>query len=175
VREISTKKGLSKMAYSEKIKKEAYQLFMIGKSYEEISNQLKSTFKKETKKMHRSTIEKWASAGAWIEDKAEIAKKALRKAKSKKPEEKPKEENFAELLSKYHADSYEMDSELRLLAHEKLKTYFETAECEVLTVKQFLEIFKISTMNIIKLHEIAKGREPVDELLDDLLKMRGQI
>jgi hypothetical protein len=67
-----------------------------------------------------------------------------------------------------------MDSELRLIAHQKLKTYFDSAECEVLTVKQFLEVFKISTMNIIKLYEIAKGREPVDELLDDLLKMRGQ-
>jgi|688.fasta_scaffold524945_1 hypothetical protein len=162
------------MVYSEKIKKEAYQAYMKGKSYQEISNYLKSTFKKETKNLHRSTIEKWASAGLWIEDKAKIAKKALRKAKSKKPEEKPKKENISKLLVQYHADSYEMDSELRLLAHEKLKSYFDSTECESLTIKQFLEVFKISTTNIIKLYEIAKGREPVDELLDDLLKMRGQ-
>lgn len=140
-------------------------------SFEEICKNLKAKFKKDCKNLHRSTIQTWARSSRWDLDKADLAKKAIKKAKATQIKEL---DDFKETLEDYHAESYLMDADLRKHTFKKLLAYLESMNIDALNAKFFLDVFRVSTNNIARLYAIANGDKDDEPLLDDLLKMRGQ-
>lgn len=153
--------------YSEKIKTEARSLFLKNQSLNEIVSALRSRYSKACNGLHRSTVDVWVKKGGWEKDKARIAEGAIKKATSKLVD------SFENELENYHAESYEMDSKLRQQSYKKLQDFIQNNPCDIYTVRVFADVFRISTANIVKLWEIAKGGKDDNPLLDELLKMRG--
>jgi replication initiation and membrane attachment protein DnaB len=159
------------MKYSEKIIKQAKKMFMQNLSLDVITKHLKDTYRKACKSLHRSTVQTWIKRFDWEVERSEIVKKGLVKKTIGKIEESDKPDNA---LIEYHAESYKIDSDLRKIVYEKLLLYFQYTECTVLNINRFIDVYRISTVNIVKLFELTK-KDDDDILLDDLLKIRGVI
>lgn len=160
--------------YSDSVKAYAKKLFLKNQSLEEIATVLKTKWRKDCKNIHRSTIQVWIKKENWEKDKNKIASKAIKKAKDKKTtKNNDNEKDLKEFLEKYQAESYEIDSELRAKTYLKLNAFVNQTEINILNAKLFLDIFRISTSNIARLHELANLRDNDDLLLDELLKIRG--
>lgn len=155
--------------YSDKIKNEAKKLFMQNLSLEIITEHLKATFKRACKGLHRSTVQTWIKRFDWEVERSALIKKAMAKSKGVQVAASAEPQTA---LVEYHAESYKMDSELRGIVFNKLKVYFTQNECTALTVRLFIDVYRISTANLVKLFELIKDDDD-NELLDDLLKIRG--
>lgn len=150
-------------------------------SLDEILKQLKHRFKSACKTLHRSTVQSWIKSGNWDKDKRDIVSKAIEKAKTQPaPVALPietrfiKDDDLKKVLEDYHSVSYQYDTLLRRLTFEKLFDYLNGQQVNYLNVQTFLDVFRISTANVARLFKIASDNKKDDELLDDLLKMRGE-
>jgi len=160
--------------YSDSVKSFAKKLFLKNQSLEEIANALKTKWKKDCKNIHRSTIQVWIKKENWEKEKNKIASKAIKKAKTnKQTKNNDDSEDLKKFLEKYQAESYEIDSQLRARSYLKLISLVESTQINLLNARLFLDIFRISTSNIARLHELANPKDNDDLLLYELLKIRG--
>jgi hypothetical protein len=168
------KKYIQMVIYSDSVKSFAKKLFLQNQSLEEIANALKTKWKKDCKNIHRSTVQTWIKKENWEKEKSKIASSAIKKAKTKKlTENNDNLEDLKRFLDNYQAESYEVDSELRAKTFIKLKSLVDSTDINLLNARLFLDIFRISTSNIARLHEIANPKDDDNKLLDELLKIRG--
>jgi len=157
--------------YDTKIIERAKELYLKGLSLEKIQQALINEFK--INGLHRSNVDYWVRKYKWNEEKKEIVKNGIQKGK-KKSEKNIKKKNLSSELEDYHAENYDMDSNLRIESYFKLKKFLENTDIDVFNARLFADVFRISTGNIVKLWEIAKTKNDDVPLLDELLKMRGK-
>ena len=153
--------------YSKKIISRAKTLFLQNLSLGKIVKQLKSEYPKACQNLSRSNVDYWAIG--WREDRKNLATKSISKAKKKVVPDLQKD------LENYHAESYEMDANLRIESYHKLIQFVRNTNCDIFTVKIFADIFRISTANVVRLWEISKDNKDSGQLVYEILKLRGQI
>lgn len=71
------------MAYNNKIKEAAFELYAMGIGFEEIAARLKTKFPKECARLHRHTLSVWEKEGNWQERAAVVSKKLEAKLNDK--------------------------------------------------------------------------------------------
>lgn len=156
--------------YDKKIIEKAKELYIKNLSLDNIVIELKKAFGQDVEKLHRSQVDYWARKNKWKEEKKEIAQNGIQKGKEKQK----KKVSLRTELENYHAENYDMDSNLRIETYNKLLTFIQNVEIDAFNARFFADVFRISTGNIVKLWEIAKSQNDDVPLLDELLKMRNK-
>jgi len=139
-------------------------------SLADIAETLKKRYPKVCEGLHRATVDTWVKAGKWDDERADLTKRGIIKAQGVEDDTELKE-----LLENYVAENYDIDSKLRKESFQKLYEFIkQTPSNDLFSIRLMAEIFRTSTNNIIRLHEIAQGKRDPEATLDDLLRFRGE-
>lgn len=127
------------MAYSQKIKEEAFGYFCQGLSFDSIIKEMRRKRRKDFK-LNRKTVEKWASEGNWEERRAAIQAQAERAA------DKKRISSYAEFMEELAV----IENQIKTALKTKTPTSFEGGVNALIKIRKYIDSLRGSKNSGLK-------------------------